>query len=140
MEDFEKDIKDFFRQREIKPSANAWQRMEALVEEQKTEHKKPKTLFYFLSVAASVLLFVGLWIFFQKTNQSQLPETKVTESFVVDTKKEVVPSVKKDSLNTKFVQHNEQMVAHHKPQKKTVVDKVLPKALKIMKTRRTNMK
>ena len=83
MEDFEKDIKDFFQRRKIKPSANAWQRMENLLNDDKPVKEKPVKLYYLLSAAASVLLFVGLWTFFEKDNQS-IPETKPIEAVVIN--------------------------------------------------------
>src|SRR5690554_7007895 len=75
MEDFEKEIKKHFQERQIKPSENAWNKMQTLLDEQQPKQKTPKKLFYFLSAAVSVLLFVGLWTFFQKVDHS-LPETK----------------------------------------------------------------
>jgi len=90
MEDFEKDIKDFFQRREIKPSADAWQRMENLLSEPQAK-QKPVKIYYLLSVAASVLLFVGLWVVFQKEDQVQFPETKPTEQFVVNEPADVPP-------------------------------------------------
>ena len=121
MEKFEKDLKKHFQQRELPPSADAWQRMEQLLE--KETKQKPQGLFYWTTIAASMLLLVGGWWFFQSTNPS-IPEINPAESFVVDTKNEVAPLVKKDSLSTKSKKNNEQMVAHQTPKKKTVVDKV----------------
>jgi len=91
MEDFEKDIKDFFQRREIKPSADAWQRMENLLNDDKPIKQKPVKLYYLLSVAASVLLFVGLWSFFQQRNQVQFPEKKPVEIFVISEPEDVPP-------------------------------------------------
>lgn len=122
MEKFEKDLKKHFQQRELPPSADAWQRMEQLLE--KEEKQKPKTLFYWTTIAASILLLLGGgWWLFQSTNPN-IPEINPTESLVVDTKKEVVPSVKKDSVSTKPKQSKEQMIAHQTPKKERVVDKV----------------
>lgn len=121
MEKFEKDLKKHFQQRELPPSADAWQRMEQLLE--KETKQKPKMLFYWTTIAASMLLLMGGWWLFQSTNPN-IPEINPVESFVVDTKNEVVPLVKKDSLSTKSVQKKEQMIAHQTSKKKTVVDKV----------------
>lgn len=121
MEKFEKDLKKHFQQRELPPSADAWQHMEQLLE--KETKQKPQELFYWTTIAASMLLLVGGWWFFQSTNPS-MSEINPAESFVVDTKNEVAPLVKKDSLSTKSKKNNEQMVAHQTPKKKTVVDKV----------------
>src|SRR5690606_32466274 len=83
MQDLEKEMKKHFEERKIQPSKNAWNKMEALLEEQKTEQKKPKTLFYFLSVAASIALLVGLWTTL-KESDSFTPEANSTEIFVVN--------------------------------------------------------
>src|SRR6218665_207855 len=90
MEDFEKDIKDFFQRREINPSADAWQRMENLLSEPQAK-QKPVKLYYLLSAAASVLLFVGLWSFFKQSDQVQFPEKKPVEIFVVSEPEDVPP-------------------------------------------------
>lgn len=59
MKDFEKDIKKHFHQREIQPSADAWERMEMLLD--KKQPKKRKSYGYLWSAAASVILMIGLW-------------------------------------------------------------------------------
>src|SRR5690606_3161819 len=68
---------------EIKPSVDAWQRMEHLLNEDKPVKQKSIKLYYLLSAAASVLLFVGLWIFFENNPQS-IPETKPIEAVVIN--------------------------------------------------------
>ena len=73
MEDLEKDIKKYFQKRQIKPSESAWEKMETLLIGQQPEQKKRKSYFYVLSAAASVLLFIGLWIIFEKVDHS-IPE------------------------------------------------------------------
>lgn len=67
MEDFEKDIKDFFQRREIKPSADAWQRMENLLNEPQAKPKKLNRIYW--AVAASVVVLFGLFTLLQKQNK-----------------------------------------------------------------------
>lgn len=67
MEDFEKDIKDFFQRREIKPSADAWQRMEHLLSEPQAKPKKAYRIYW--TVAASVVVLFGLFTLLQKQNK-----------------------------------------------------------------------
>lgn len=67
MEDFEKDIKDFFQRREIKPSADAWQRMENLLNEPQTKPKKSNRIYW--AVAASVVILFGLFTLMQKQDK-----------------------------------------------------------------------
>lgn len=67
MEDFEKDIKDFFQRREIKPSADAWQRMEHLLNEPQAKPKKAYRIYW--AVAASVVVLFGLFTLLQKQDK-----------------------------------------------------------------------
>lgn len=67
MEDFEKDIKDFFQRREIKPSADAWQRMEHLLSEPQAKPKKSNRIYW--AVAASVVILFGLFTLLQKQDK-----------------------------------------------------------------------
>lgn len=64
MEDFEKDMKDFFQRREIKPSADAWHRMENLLNEPQAKPKKSNRIYW--AVAASVVVIFGLFTLLQK--------------------------------------------------------------------------
>lgn len=67
MEDFEKDIKDFFQRREIKPSADAWQRMEHLLNEPQAKPKKAYRIYW--AVVASVVVLFGLFTLLQKQDK-----------------------------------------------------------------------
>ena len=67
MEDFEKDIKDFFQCREIKPSADAWQRMEHLLNEPQAKPKKAYRIYW--AVVASVVVLFGLFTLLQKQDK-----------------------------------------------------------------------
>lgn len=84
MEDFEKDLKKHFEGRKIQPSENAWSRMETLLNEEETIHKKKqKTYFYLIPIAASLVLFFGIWLSKEKSEVPVL-DTKTRESFVVN--------------------------------------------------------
>lgn len=67
MEDFEKDIKDFFQRREIKPSADAWQRMEHLLNEPQAKPKKAYRIYW--AVVASVVVLFGVFTLLQKQDK-----------------------------------------------------------------------
>ncbi len=67
MEDFEKDIKDFFQRREIRPSADAWQRMEHLLNEPQAKPKKAYRIYW--AVVASVVVLFGLFTLLQKQDK-----------------------------------------------------------------------
>jgi hypothetical protein len=117
MEDFEKDIKEHFQQRQIKPSGNAWEKMEQMLNADKPVQQKTKTIYYMLSAAASVLLFIGLWIVFQKENQVQFPETKPTEQFVVNKPKDATPIKNEEEKKSVLIRDKELIVANKFPAK-----------------------
>ena len=67
---FDKDIQQKFNSRKIEPSAQAWDRLDAMLTVAE-EKKQPKNYFW-LKIAASFLLFTGIgYVFFQ---QNQKPE------------------------------------------------------------------
>jgi len=110
MQDLEKEMKKHFQERKIQPSKNAWDKMEALLEKQKTEQKKPKTLFYFLSVAASIALLVGLWTTL-KESDSFTPEANSTEIFVVNDEQEMKKS--KQTEKQEVIKEEKEIIVHH---------------------------
>lgn len=124
MEDLEREIKKQLQQRQIQPSANAWERMEQLLNVDKPVKQKPIKLYYVLSAAASVLLFVGLWIVFQKENQVQFPETKPTEQFVISKPKDLAPI--KEEQNSALTQDKELIVTNNKWLKKVHLTNKVP--------------
>ena len=106
MEDFEKDIKDFFQRREIKPSADTWQRMENLLNEPQAKQKK--TYKAYLAVAASVIVLFGLFTLLQKQDK-ELINPASNNSYVI-----------KDSVVNKIQQpqnHDQVVKADIVPQK-----------------------
>lgn len=124
MKDFEKELKKHFQERQIQPSQNTWDRMEQLLNEEKQVQKKPIKLYYFLSAAASVLLFVGLWSFFQKTDPTEFPEIKKTEIFVTNNKPEIIPSTTTEVEPKKFTQDKELVVDNHSTKKNKIIHSV----------------
>lgn len=121
MSEFENNIKDFFRNREIEPSAGAWERMEKLLQEE--TKRKPQKLFYWTTIAASILLLICGWWFFQSTNTipSQINSKK---SFVLETKNEVIPSIDKEIVNKKATQKQVHMVYYQVTKKKPYIKEV----------------
>lgn len=106
MEDFEKEIKDFFQRREIKPSADAWQRMENLLNEPQAKPKKTYRIYW--AVAASVIVLFGLFTLLQKQDK-ELINPASNNSYVI-----------KDSVVNKIQQpqnHNQVVKADIVPQK-----------------------
>jgi hypothetical protein len=66
----EKQFRDILRDREIQPSAQAWDRLDAMLSV--AEEKKTKRPFGFLFIAASILVLVTLGIFFFTQNGTEI--------------------------------------------------------------------
>lgn len=67
---FDKDIQQKFNSRKIEPSAQAWDRLDAMLTVAE-EKKQPKNYFW-LKIAASFLLFTGMgYVFFQQNQKSE---------------------------------------------------------------------
>lgn len=82
----ENQIKDKLNSREIQPSAQAWDRLDAMLTV--AEEKKTKRSFGWLYIAASVLVFVTLGMFFFTPKTTQIePQNNVVQT-----------DIKKDSL------------------------------------------
>lgn len=68
---FDKNIQQKFNSRKIEPSAQAWDRLDAMLTVAE-EKKQPKTYFW-LKIAASFLLFTGMgYVFFQQNQKSEI--------------------------------------------------------------------
>lgn len=114
MKKIEKKIRQYFHQREIQPSENAWERMEMLIEQKRP--KKRKSISYLLPVAASILLLMGLW-FTLKNPEEKFMETNVKPVVIENTPQQI--AVPKNS--------NQQVVVNqHVVQKsKNTVQKII---------------
>lgn len=58
---FEKNIQEQFNKRTVEPSAQAWDRLDAMLTV--SEEKKPKKGFFWLRIAASFIVFLGIGFF-----------------------------------------------------------------------------
>lgn len=68
---FDKDIQQKFNSRKIEPSAQAWDRLDAMLTVAE-EKKQPKNYFW-LKIAATFLIFTGVgYIFFQQNQKSEI--------------------------------------------------------------------
>ena len=68
---FDKNIKDTFNSRKIEPSAQAWDRLDAMLTV--AEEKKQPKKYFWLNIAASFLLFSGMgYLFFQQNQKSKM--------------------------------------------------------------------
>ena len=98
MEDFEKEMKGFFQRREIKPSTDAWQRMENLLNEPQTKPKKTYRIYW--AVAASVVVLFGLFTLLQNQDK-ELINPASNNSYV--TKDTVINKIQQPQNNNQVV-------------------------------------
>ena len=88
MEHFEKNIKEKIIQRKIQPSAQAWDKLEMMLNEQEVQVVKKKSPRTFLFIAASLLALVSLGTFFFKMNSTSVEPNKIetlpNESLVIE--------------------------------------------------------
>ena len=89
---FDKNIQQKFNSRKIEPSAQAWDRLDAMLTVAE-EKKQPKNYFW-LKIAASFILFTGMgYVFFQ---QNQKSETLQPTNEVVNVKETPTNEVEKN--------------------------------------------
>ena len=81
---FEIQIREKLNSREIQPSAQAWDRLDAVLSV--SEGKKSRRPFGFLFIAASILVLLAVGLFFFTKNDSQIrPKDDVVTSEIKDT-------------------------------------------------------
>lgn len=84
---FEEQVREQLNSREIQPSENAWDRLDAMLSV--AEEKKTKRSFGWLYIAASILVFVTAGLFFFNQNTSEItPDATIVNQ-----------EVTKDSVN-----------------------------------------
>lgn len=121
MEDFEKDIKDFFQRREIKPSADAWQRMENLLNEPQAKPKKAYRIYW--TVAASVVVIFGLFTLLQKQDK-ELINPASHDSYVI--KDSVINKIQQTQNNNQVVKADIVPQKTENSRKKSAIIKKVP--------------
>jgi hypothetical protein len=97
----EQQIKEKLLGREIQPSVNSWDRLDAMLSVQ--EEKKSRKAFPWLSIAAGFFVLAGLGYFILNQSQKNEIELKNTPSVVeADKKQEITPaennSIQKDAI------------------------------------------
>ncbi len=83
---FDKNIQQKFNSRKIEPSAQAWDRLDAMLTV--AEEKKQPRNFFWLSIAATFLVFTGIgYVFFQQNQKSEIlkPTNEVVTSKEIPT-------------------------------------------------------
>jgi hypothetical protein len=106
----EKQFREKLSSREIQPSAQAWDRLDAMlsVAEEKKTKRSPFLSFQFIGIAAGilVLLTVGMFLFNQKSTNIE-PQNNVVGT---DTKKDTVQNPEKSSPSPIIEQKQENQV------------------------------
>lgn len=129
----ENQIKEKLNSREIQPSAQAWDRLDAMLTV--AEEKKTKRSFFsykFIGIAASVLVFVTLGMFFfnQKEVEKQSDRNVVTKEVKKDTindtnTKNVFPNPVKEQINEVVVSSEKPKINIQQPRtnnKKSIIN------------------
>ena len=129
----ENQIKEKLNSREIQPSAQAWDRLDAMLTI--AEEKKTKRSFFsykFIGIAASVLVFVTLGVFFfnQKEIEKQSDRNVVTKEVEKDTindtnTKNVFPNPVKEQINDVVVSSEKPKINIQQPRtnnKKSIIN------------------
>lgn len=116
----EKQIREKLNSREIQPSAQAWDRLDAMLTV--AEEKKTKRSFFsfkFIGIAASVLVFVtlGLFYFNQKNitieNQNTVVETEIKKQNTEETIPVTENPILVKGQNNEVAVSNEKMTTHN---------------------------
>lgn len=101
-------IKSKLNTREIQPSAQAWDRLDAMLTV--SENKKSRNGYGMLFVAASVVLFFGLGFFIFNQNE----EPKINNSIpVVTTVDEVIDSIEANKINQNSVEKEQPILVQN---------------------------
>lgn len=116
----ENQIREKLNSREIQPSAQAWDRLDAMLtvaEEKKT--KRSFFSFYYIGIAASVLVFVtlGLFYFNQKNTRIEPQNSVVNTEIKKENTEETIPteqnSILKKEKNNEVAVSNEKMTTRN---------------------------
>ena len=103
-DNFNKNIQEKFNLRTIEPSEMAWNKLDAMLT--LAEEKKQPKRFFWLSIAASFLLFSGVgYVFFQQNEQSKL--TPTTEEIVTTKAKSETETQKQNTEESSVSFENE---------------------------------
>ena len=105
---FDKKIQQKFNSRKIEPSAQAWDRLDAMLTI--AEEKKQPKKYAWLKIAATFLIFSGIgYIFFQQNQKSEI----VSPTHEVVISKEKSNSNSNDNINTNEVQEQHQITTQN---------------------------
>ncbi len=86
LNNFEKQIQQKLNNREIKPSANSWDRLDAMLS---VEEKPKKKGFFWINIAASFIVFASIGFYFYNQNEVLVPAKEDSIIVEVEEKNEI---------------------------------------------------
>jgi hypothetical protein len=110
----EKQIKEKLNQREIQPSANAWDRLDAMLS---VEEQKPKRSYKWLSIAA---LFVGFTLIgiFMMNKENSVENVIPSNPIVLENETKLIENERPPVIENNFSEETENRAAVHQSTKK----------------------
>ena len=119
---FDKNIQQKFNSRKIEPSAQAWDRLDAMLAV--AEEKKQPRNYFWLKIAASFLLFIGMgYVFFQQNQKSEISQPINEVVIVKETPANKVEDYKVNDIIVSQKAENELAIATPKTNN-SVINKV----------------
>ena len=115
---FEENIKDKLEKRSLSPSADSWSKLAERLDAEEKSSKRP--LFWWLSVAAGLLIMMAIAVQFFSMDESD----QVSPQVVEDTKTEIQEKIQvQDALPEKSIQLVEQKVKTNEEQESSSIQK-----------------
>lgn len=114
----DREIREKLQNREIQPSASAWERLSAQLDA--VEEKKKRNWFLYVGYAASIALIVSLFFFLQKKdqNESDIPENVLVEQEVKEPTNDKTKEFNTLPAENDAIVENKTEVVEKKPEKK----------------------
>lgn len=120
---FETKIKEALNKRTLDPSAASWDRLDAMLTV--TEEKKPKKSFFWISIAASFVVFLGISLFFIQNKAIETVTPK--QELVIDHKTESDLNSPTNTISiSKNISNEQKELADFSMNKKEQIKKSIP--------------
>ncbi len=101
---FEEQIKDKLEKRTLSPSAEGWSKLAERLDADEKDSKKP--IFWWLSIAAGLLIMITMSVQFFGTNESEEMMPQVADEEVIDERLEPKSPELKDQESIELVEEN----------------------------------
>ena len=108
-DNFNKNIQEKFNFRTIEPTETAWNKLDAILS--LAEEKKQPKIFFWLSIAATFILFTGVgYVFFQQNEKTKLMPS--TEEIVTSKTNSETETHKQNTEESSISFENEEKIAN----------------------------